>query len=66
MMTTSNGNIFRFTGLLWGKSTGHRWIHLTEASDVERWCFLLSVLQQKVKQTIGTPVIWRTIALVMT
>ena len=25
-MTSSNGNIFRVTGLLWGESTGHRWI----------------------------------------
>ena len=34
-MTSSNGNIFRATGPLWGKSTGHQWIPLTEASDVE-------------------------------
>ena len=26
MMTSPNGNIFRVTGPLWGKSTGHRWI----------------------------------------
>ena len=26
MMTSSNGNIFRVTGPLWGESTGHRWI----------------------------------------
>ena len=32
-MTTSNGNIFRVTGPLWGESTGHRWIPLTKASD---------------------------------
>ena len=25
MMTSSNGNIFRVTDPLWGKSTGHRW-----------------------------------------
>ena len=33
-MTSSNGNIFRVTGPLWGKSNGHRWIPLTKASDV--------------------------------
>ena len=26
LMTSSNGNIFRFTGPLWGESTGHQWI----------------------------------------
>ena len=26
IMASSNGNIFRVTGLLWGESTGHRWI----------------------------------------
>ena len=31
MMTSSNSNIFRVTGLLWGESTGHRWIPLTKA-----------------------------------
>ena len=30
MMTSSNGNIFHVTGLLWGESTGHRWIPLTK------------------------------------
>ena len=34
MMTSSNGNIFRFTG--------HQWIPLTKASDAELWCFLWS------------------------
>ena len=42
MMTSSNRNIFRVTGLLWGEFTGHRWIPLTKASDVEHWCFLWS------------------------
>ena len=36
MMTSSNGNIFRVTGPLWGESTGHRWIPLTKASDAAR------------------------------
>ena len=42
MMTSSNGNIFRVTGPLCGEFTGHRWIPLTKASDVELWCFLWS------------------------
>ena len=29
LMTSSNGNIFRVTGPLWGEFTGHRWIPLT-------------------------------------
>ena len=39
MMTSSNGNVFRVTGPLCGKFTGHRWIPLTVASDSELWCF---------------------------
>ena len=42
MMTSSNGNIFRVAGLLWGEFTGHRWIPLTKASDAELWYFLWS------------------------
>ena len=42
MMTSSNGNIFRFTGHLWGEITGPRWIPHTKASDGELWCFLWS------------------------
>ena len=42
IMTSSNGNIFRITGPLCGKFTGHRWIPLTKASDAELWCFLWS------------------------
>ena len=38
-MTSSNGNIFRVTGPLWGESTGDRWIPLTKASDAELWWF---------------------------
>ena len=38
MITSSNGNIYRITGPLWGGSTGHRWI----PSDAELWCFLWS------------------------
>ena len=42
LMTSSNGNIFRVTGPLWGESTGHRWIPLTKASATELWYFLWS------------------------
>ena len=40
MMTSSNGNIFRVTGLLCREFTGHWWIPRTKASDAELWCFL--------------------------
>ena len=43
MMTSSNGNILRVTGHLYGEFTGHRWIPHTMASDAELWCFLWSV-----------------------
>ena len=49
MMTSSNGNIFRFTGPLCGEFTGHRWIPLTKASDAEL-CFLWSGPEQTVVQ----------------
>ena len=42
MTTSSNGNIFRVTGLLCGEFTGPRWIPHTKASDAELWCFLWS------------------------
>ena len=66
MMTSSNGNIFRVTGPLWGEFTGHRWIPLTKASDAELWCFLWSGPEQTVEQTIETQVIRDAIALIMT
>ena len=40
LMTSSNGNIFRVTGPLWGESTSHRLISLTKGSEAELWCFL--------------------------
>ena len=43
MMTSSIGNIFRVTGPLCRKFTGHRWNSRTKASDAELWCFLCSV-----------------------
>ena len=45
-MTPSNENIFRVTVPLWGEFTGHRWIPLTKASDVELRCFLWSAPEQ--------------------
>ena len=45
-LTSSNGNIFRVTGPLWGESTRHRWIPLIKASDAELWCFLWSAPDQ--------------------
>ena len=56
----------RYWPFLLGKSTGHRWIPLTMASDTELWCFLWSAPKQTVEQTLETPVIWDAIALIMT
>ena len=49
MMTSSNGNIFRVTGPLYGEFTGHRWIPLTKASDAEFWCLLWSAPEETVE-----------------
>ena len=43
----------------------HRWIPLTKASDVELWCFLWSTPEQRVEQTVETPVTGDAIALIM-
>ena len=61
-MTSSNGNVFRVTGLLCGEFTAH----CTKASDAELWCFLWSASEPTVEKTMETPVIWDTIALIMT
>ena len=61
MMASSNGNVVRVTGPLWGESTGHRWILLTKASDADLWCFLWSAPEQTVQQTIEAPAIWDAI-----
>ena len=42
MLTSSNGKVFRVTGLLCGEFTGHRWISRTKTSNAELWCFLWS------------------------
>ena len=54
MMTSSNGNIFRVTGHLYGEFTGRRWIPHTKASDAELWCFLWSASDKRFsKQSWG-------------
>ena len=65
-MTSSNGNIFRVTGLLWGEFTDPRWIPRTKASDMKLWCFLWSVPEQTAEQTIEAPVIWDATVLIIT
>ena len=65
MMTSSNVNIFRVTGSLWGESTGDRWIPLPKAGDAELWCFLWSAAEEIVEQTIEVPGTWDAIALIM-
>ena len=37
MMTSSNGNIFRVTGHLYGEFAGDLWIPRTKASNAELW-----------------------------
>ena len=66
MMTWSNRNIFRVTGLLWWESAGRRWIPLTKTSDADLWCFLWFVPEQTAGKTIETLGIQYTIALIMT
>ena len=65
MMTISNANILRVTGLLWGESTDHGWISLTKTSQSELWYFLWSAPEQTVGQTIETSMIWDPIVLIM-
>ena len=65
-MTSPNGTIFRVTDLLWGESTGHRWIPLTKASEMELWCFLWCAPEQTAEQTVEMLVIWDALALIVT
>ena len=46
--------------------TGHRWIPRTKASDADLWCFLWAAPEPTVEQTVETPVVWDSIALIMT
>ena len=66
MMTSSNGNIFRVIGPLWGKTTVQRWFPLTKTFDTELCWFLWSTPEHTFEQIIKTPVIWNAIALIMT
>ena len=66
MMMSSNGNIFRVAGPLWGEFISHRSFPLTQASDAEFSSFLSSAPEQTIDQTIETPVIWDAMALIMT
>ena len=66
MSMASNGNMFHVTGPLWEEPTGHWWISLTKASDMELWYFLWSTPEQMVEQPTETPVNWDTIMLIMT
>ena len=65
-MTSSNENIFRVSGPLWGESIGHRWIPLTKAGDAELWYFLWSAPDQTTEQTAQMPVIWDAVSLIVT
>ena len=47
MMKSSNGKIFRVTGLFCREFTGYRWIPRTKTSDAELWCFLSSAPEWK-------------------
>ena len=66
MVTSSNGNIFRVTGPLWGESNGHQGIPLTKASNAERWCFLWCAPQQTAEETIEMLVISDAMAIIIT
>ena len=54
MMTSSNGNIFRVTGPLYGEFTGHRWIPRTQASSASFDIFFdLRLNKPLIKQSWG-------------
>ena len=59
MVTLSNVNIFRITGALWGESTGHRWIPLTKACDVDLWCVYWSAPEQNAWANNRDPSVFR-------
>ena len=66
IMMSSNGNIFRVTGPLWGESTGYQRITLSKTSGAGLWCFIWSTPEQTAEQTMETPLVWDAIALIMT
>ena len=64
MMTSSNGNICRVTGLLCGEFTGQ--FPLTKASNAGLGCFLWSSPESTAKRTIMRLVKWDAIVVIMT
>ena len=62
MITSSNGNIFRVTGLCVGNSPGN----VEFPCDAELWCFLWSAPEPTIAQTIETPVTWDATAIIIT
>ena len=65
IMTSSNWNIVRVTGPLWGKSTGHRGIPITKPAT-RSFDVFFDAPEQTVEQTTKPLVIWDSIALSMT
>ena len=61
MTTSSKGDVFNITGLLWGESTGQWWIPAIKASNAELW----SSPEQTAEQTIETLVIWDALIPIM-
>ena len=64
MMTSSNGNMFGFTSPLCGEFTGHR--RIPSQRPVTRSFDVFFAPEQTTEQTIEIPVIWDTIAQIMT
>ena len=58
MRASSYSSAFCVTGPLWADSTRDQWIFLTNDRGVEFWCYLWSMPEQKVEQTVEMPVIW--------
>ena len=64
-MTSSNGNIFRIIGPLWGESSGG-FSPPPQRQETRSFIVFWSAPEQTVKQTLETPAIWDPIALIMT
>ena len=60
MMLSSNGNIFRVTGPLWGESNGDRWIPITRSMTQSFEVFVdLCLSKQSRRRRFETPSLWR-------
>ena len=67
IMTSSNENIFRVTGPLYGEFTGHRLIPLTKPVTRSFDVFFHLRLNKRLnKQSRRAPAIWDIIVLIMT